>query len=139
MSFVIGDRLYDFFSRAFPEVRFLRESAVRAAHYQLDTMVDFQISFGDLPGVCGLFVNHFPNTAWFAGDPTISTRLRERLLTNYGQRRFIGVSWRSQSPRDGAARSIPPDQLGAATFPADAVLVNLQYEASPGTGPIGGS
>ena len=130
VNFVIGDRLYDFFRRAFPNVRFLRESAMRAANYHLDRAVDFQIAFGDLPGVCGLFVGHCPSTAWFAGDAAESARLRGRLRTAYGDRRFIGVSWRSKSPRDGHFRSIAPRQLGAAAFPADAVLVNLQYEAT---------
>lgn len=130
VTFVIGDRILDILQRSFPRVGFVRESEFAASGGRIPASADVKLAIGDLPLVTGLLVDGKPVFPWFTGDRTRIADLRLALQERYGAGPFVGVAWRSKSPRDGAMRSIPIPAFAKVNFPTKAVLVNLQYESS---------
>lgn len=118
MTVTLDPRLLSLFARTLPpDVTLLASNAPREDH-----AFDAQIALGSACAMLRPDAAAFAPSApgWLAADPIRTAELR-------GARPRIGLSWHSRNPLRGAARSIAPEQL-IASLPADAELIDLQYD-----------
>jgi tetratricopeptide (TPR) repeat protein len=122
----VDPRLVGLFQRSLPgiEVVPLADPPDAAAS---DPAIDFQVALGSL----GLHMPNwpsglFPAVHWLRTDPTRRSAVAERLGAAARGRPTVGLSWRSQRPREGKPKST--ELVSWAPILAErALFVTLQY------------
>jgi len=127
VTVIAEPRLRPLVRRSFPGV-VVPEAAPASGKVEDHFGADMHLAMGDLPHRLRLFCGgQAKPEPWIVPDPERVASLRSSLRDRHGEKRLIGISWRSEAPKTGEQRTVPPHLWsGIAEIPGN-TLISLQY------------
>ena len=125
---VLGDRLINVVRLGLPDITIVAESSLDIKP-TLPNAVDFKLALGDLPRALGLFTHaNFLPSPWLKVPDNLRATYRQKLEAHFpNAKRFIGLSWKTDSAKQAGEKSIPPALWGPLFQQPNTVFVDLQY------------
>ena len=118
-------RLVPLFKRSFPDAKVVVQSE---PPLELKWPIDFHSPIGSLALQVRKSVDAFPrDNAYLKPDPSAVAVMRDRYRAMFGDRKLVGISWKTTNPKSAFLRNAPLDQWGDVLGVSNVQFINLQY------------